>query len=66
MRNVGFTFDVELCLLLRHCGFAVQEFPVDWEDVAGSKVKLVRDSVRMACDVIEIRRRVSRLPSAAK
>jgi glycosyltransferase involved in cell wall biosynthesis len=56
--TVGFAFDVELCLLLLKFGFRVIEFPVDWRDVPGSKVSLVRDSWRMAREVFRIRRRV--------
>jgi len=56
--TVGFAFDVELCLLLLKFGFRVIEFPVDWRDVPGSKVSLLRDSWRMAREVFRIRRRV--------
>lgn len=56
--SVGFAFDVELCLLLLKFGFRVIEFPVDWRDVPGSKVSLLRDSWRMAREVFRIRRRV--------
>lgn len=54
----GFAFDVELCLLLRRAGLAIVEFPVDWRDVPGSKVSLVRDAWRMAWEVVRIVRRV--------
>ena len=59
MKSVGFAFDVELCLLLlkNHC--SIQEFPIDWTDIDGSKVRLLRDSVSMAIEVFKIRRRVS-------
>lgn len=57
----GFAFDVELCLLLQKSQAAVQEFPLDWTDIAGSKVRLLRDSVRMAAEVFKIRRRVARI-----
>jgi glycosyltransferase involved in cell wall biosynthesis len=56
--TLGFAFDVELCLLLLKFGFRVIEFPVDWRDVPGSKVSLLRDSWRMAREVFRIRRRV--------
>jgi dolichyl-phosphate beta-glucosyltransferase len=60
-RTVGFAFDVELCLLLLRFGLRVVEFPVDWRDVPGSKVRLLRDSWRMAWEVFRIRRRVEGL-----
>jgi dolichyl-phosphate beta-glucosyltransferase len=58
MKTLGFAFDVELCLLLQKFGFHTIEFPVDWSDIPGSKVRLVRDGLRMAVEVIRIRRRV--------
>ena len=57
----GFAFDVELCLLLRKFGFSIVEFPVDWRDVPGSKVSLIRDSWRMALEVGKIVKRVEKL-----
>jgi glycosyltransferase involved in cell wall biosynthesis len=57
----GFAFDVELCLLLRKFGFPILEFPVDWRDVPGSKVSLLRDSWRMALEVRRIVKRVKKL-----
>jgi glycosyltransferase involved in cell wall biosynthesis len=56
--TVGFAFDVELCLLLRKFQFSILEFPVDWSDIPGSKVNLLRDSTRMAREVFKIRHRV--------
>jgi len=60
-QSLGFAFDVELLLLLLKTGQRVVEFPIDWEDVAGSKVNLLRDSTRMAREVFHIRRRVEAL-----
>jgi hypothetical protein len=57
----GFAFDVELCLLLRKFGCSILEFPVDWRDVPGSKVSLIRDSWRMALEVRRIVNRVKKL-----
>jgi len=60
-QSVGFAFDVELCLLLRKFDFRTLEFPVDWSDIPGSKVSLLRDSTRMAREVFKIRHRVNGL-----
>lgn len=62
-QTVGFAFDVELCLLLRKFEFSVLEFPVDWSDIPGSKVNLLRDSTRMAREVFKIRQRVDAIQS---
>jgi glycosyltransferase involved in cell wall biosynthesis len=60
-QSLGFAFDVELCLLLRKFGCPIIEFPVDWSDIPGSKVSLLRDSTRMAREVFKIRHRVDGL-----
>jgi len=43
----GFAFDVELLAALLEVKCPVVEVPIDWVDVAGSKVRLLRDSFRM-------------------
>jgi glycosyltransferase involved in cell wall biosynthesis len=60
-QTIGFAFDVELCLLLRKFGCRIIELPVDWSDIPGSKVSLLRDSSRMAREVFKIRHRVDGL-----
>jgi len=42
-----FAFDVELLAALNHVGCPVEEVAVDWYDIPGSKVSLLKDSVRM-------------------
>jgi len=51
----GFAFDVELMVALLDTGCPIQEVPIDWSEVPGGKVRLARDSLRMASDVIKIR-----------
>lgn len=53
----GFAFDVELMAALLDSGIEVVEVPIDWHEVEGGKVSLIRDSWRMACDVWSIRSR---------
>ena len=43
----GFAIDLELLLLCRARGFVVREVPVSWHDVGESRVRIIRDSVRM-------------------
>jgi dolichyl-phosphate beta-glucosyltransferase len=50
----GFAFDVEALRIARVLGFRVSEVPINWADVAGSKVNLVRDSLRMLWDVFRV------------
>jgi len=56
----GFAFDVEVLLIAERLGFKVEDLPVRWSNAEGSKVRLVRDSVRMLADAIRVRRLVAR------
>jgi dolichyl-phosphate beta-glucosyltransferase len=51
----GFAFDVELLTALLDAGHAVREEPIDWREVPGGKVHVLRDSWRMFRDVLRIR-----------
>ncbi|MFA6523106.1 MAG: dolichyl-phosphate beta-glucosyltransferase [Candidatus Peribacteraceae bacterium] len=43
-----FAFDVEILALAHELGMKVQEVPVHWDAIPGSKVNLVTDTVQMA------------------
>ena len=51
-----FAFDVELLAAASSHALKVEEAPIDWMDVAGSKVSLIRDTARMARSVYAIHR----------
>jgi glycosyltransferase involved in cell wall biosynthesis len=53
----GFSFDVELLCALLDTGCEVTEVPIDWYEVPGGKVHLIRDSWRMVRDVLNVRER---------
>lgn len=55
LHETGFVFDVELALVLLQSGYSVQEMPIDWHEVPGSKVHLLRDSLRMFRGLLRIR-----------
>ncbi len=52
-----FAFDAELLCALWDAGVRVEEVPVHWHEVAGGKVRILRDSWRMFRDVWDIRTR---------
>ena len=56
----GFAFDVEILCRARRAGLDLREIPIDWHYREGSKVRPVRDSLRMAWDVLNIRFRILR------
>lgn len=53
----GFAFDVELLLLAQKKGLDVKEVFVNWTEIPGSKVSLMRDGVKMLKAVRRIKKR---------
>ncbi len=60
LAETGFAFDVELTCALLDSDFPIEEVPIDWSDVAGSKVSMLRDTWRMFFALLRIRDRRSR------
>lgn len=60
-QSFGFAFDVELLLLAKKMGYQMEEFPVDWMDVRGSKVSVLKESIPMVMDILKTKRRVEKL-----
>ena len=54
----GWTFDVEVLAIAFRMGYQVKELPIPWYYHPHSKVRVLRDSVRMASDLIAIRRKL--------
>lgn len=51
----GWSFDVEVLFIARRRGYRIVEVPIVWEYNPGSKVNVLRDSFRMAIDLLTIR-----------
>ena len=56
----GWSFDVEILVIARELGLKVQEVPITWVYAEGSRVDVLRDSLRMARDQLYIRRQARR------
>jgi dolichyl-phosphate beta-glucosyltransferase len=52
----GFAFDVEVLSRAERAGLRVVEVAVRWHDQRGSKVRVIRDGLKMAVDVLRLRR----------
>lgn len=55
LRTERWIFDIEVLLLARYKRIPVVEVPVSWHEVAGTKISLVADSLRMAWDLVVVR-----------
>jgi dolichyl-phosphate beta-glucosyltransferase len=51
----GFSFDFEALMIARDLGFRIDEVPIRWSHVEGSKVVLMRDGPRMIRDLFKLR-----------
>lgn len=56
----GMSFDVEVLFIARRSGYSISEIPVPWYFNPDSRVRLVDDSLRMAVDLLIIRRNARR------
>jgi glycosyltransferase involved in cell wall biosynthesis len=55
MTITGFGFDPELLFLAARARLKIVEIPVRWSHAEGSKIRFMRDSVRMFSDLLRIR-----------
>lgn len=51
----GFCFDVEQLVIAKKLGFSVKEVPISWQNDERSKIKIIRDTVQMFCDLMRVR-----------
>jgi hypothetical protein len=56
----GWAFDVEVLKVARLHGWQITEIPVHWSYFPGSKVSIMRDSIRMLIELMTIRRNARR------
>ncbi len=54
-RSDRFSFDVELLYIAKKAELAVQEVPINWTNIPGSKVNLILDSMKMFRDIFQFR-----------
>jgi dolichyl-phosphate beta-glucosyltransferase len=57
LKETRFVFDVELTLLLLKNGFRTREVPINWKEVPGSKVSVLKNSIHMLSGILRIRNR---------
>jgi dolichyl-phosphate beta-glucosyltransferase len=57
MDGMRFAFDVELLAALKTKGENVKEVPVEWKDIPGSKINVLKDSLQMLQGIFQIRKK---------
>lgn len=55
MHVEGWIFDIEMLILANQHKIPIVEVPVNWHEVDGSKVDLLKDSIKMLLDLLNIR-----------
>ncbi len=58
MEDYRFGFDMELLAFLSEADAKILEVPVNWRDIPGSKVHLLRDGFRMFRSLLSLRKRL--------
>ena len=51
----GWSFDVEMLFIARRLGYRIVEVPIPWYFNPDSKIRVLKDSLRMGMDLIKIR-----------
>jgi dolichyl-phosphate beta-glucosyltransferase len=51
----GFAFDVEVLFLAKKSGYKIREVPIRWLNSPSSKVRLIRDPLKMFLELLKIR-----------
>jgi dolichyl-phosphate beta-glucosyltransferase len=51
----GFGYDFEALMIARDLGYSIAEIPIRWRHQEGSKVRIVRDGMRMLSDLVKLR-----------
>jgi dolichyl-phosphate beta-glucosyltransferase len=55
LRTYGWAHDVEILYRAQLCGTTVKEMPLVWQAIEGSKIRLLRDSMKMFWEILKIR-----------
>jgi dolichyl-phosphate beta-glucosyltransferase len=55
MHIQGWIFDIEMLIICQRLNIPIKEVAVSWQEVDGTKLSIIRDSVKMLFHLIVIR-----------
>ena len=55
IKEYGYIHDVEILIVLRKKNLQVSELPVNWTHKDGSKINIIKDSIKMFIDLIRLK-----------
>ena len=64
--NTNWFFDTQLLLVAYRAGYTIHEVPVNWIDQIGSKVSLIKDSIRMFSAMVAFKNKLESIKIAKK
>lgn len=53
----GWAFDAEVLVIALHLGYRIIEVPITWYYKPGTRLHIIKDSIKMAADLLAIRRK---------
>jgi len=56
----GWSFDAELLFIAQRLGYTIKEVPITWHYKPGTRLHIVKDSIKMASDLFTIQRNARR------
>tara|TARA_B110000483_G_scaffold21415_1_gene24253 strand:+ start:12 stop:743 length:732 start_codon:yes stop_codon:yes gene_type:complete len=57
MKEYGYIHDIEILILIRKNKFTVLELPINWVHKDGSKINIIKDSIKMLIDLFRLKLR---------
>ena len=58
MISTGWEFDVELLARTKKMGYDIGVFPIEWHDVRGSRLSVLRDPIKMFFGLLKLRTKI--------
>ncbi len=61
LKETGFAHDIEVVLIAKKLNILIKELPVHWVHKPGSKVNIIKDSIKMLSAIIKLRKKYKKI-----